>query len=398
MKTNFKIKYKTILYFLVLFPFIQQRTMEELPGIISKLYQMGTILASIWIYASALKKMGHLQIKKEIWWFVAFWGVYLVSTMINCPNNIPRVFYNAFILFALVLFIFMYVPNNLEDILEVLAFIYGAFIFLNWFLDILFPHGLYKVTVTTYHTAHLLGDDNAIVYVALPGLIILICNSILKKKKISWFTWFEIAITEYTLIRVWSASAMVVVASFIFLLLYIIYVDKINNKILVGTVLLAIFICLFGLSNPYVQNFIVNVLHKNVTLSNRTIVWAEALEMIKRKPILGYGGYYQLGRFAVSANHTYSSHTPYLQLLIDGGCVLLTVFVVIMSKAFGRMQRAKDNIFIYVFGIGLTCMMINYITEQVRFFHLFIIVALMLHIDAFPQIKRREVVHRNGGN
>ena len=395
MKIKTRLDLLPALFLFILFPFIQQRTLDEVPGIVPTLYKYGSFLAACCIY-SKFFIMHEIHIRKHIWIFLPFWGAYIISTVLGSLATLPRMIFNAFILFSLVLFIYMEIRNNLELLLQMLSYIYGGFIFMNMVLDFVFPGGLYKTE--GYHAAHLLGDDNAIVFVALPGLAIMICYSLLKLGKISWLVWAEIAITEITLLRLWSVSAMAMVTMFIFMLIFVLKIGNINGWLLFAGVMFAMFVVLFGLTNQYVQSFIVNVLHKDATLSGRTILWHLALEMVAEKPVFGYGGYYEAGRFALSATYTYSAHTPYMQMLIDGGIVLFISFFIVPIAAFRQVEKHKGNIFLGVLSCAMTCMMVNYITEQVRFFHFFLLAAIMMNIDAFPEMTRKEVgTRKNGG-
>lgn len=371
---------------MILFPFIQQRTLEELPRI-ATLYKAATLLASACIIAYVCI-MNRIRVRGDIVLHVAFWGIYFVSSLIYSQRSIPRVLYNSIVFLSMMVFLYAFIKKNLQMILRILSYIYGAFIYLNFILDFVFPNGLYKTA--DYHAAHLLGDDNAVVYVALPGLVIMACYSILAYGKIKYPVWGAALITEISLIRVWSVSAMAMLTMFIFLMIFVTKVGNIDHRLLLGGVLCAMFICLFGLSNSSVQAFIVNVLHKDATLSGRTILWAGALKMISLQPLLGYGGYYEYGRFSTSEAFTYSCHTPYLQLMIDGGILLFAVFVLIVFRAFRQMRHHKNNVYLGIMSVGMACMMINYITEQVRFYHLFLIVALMMNIDAFPDTTAKE--------
>lgn len=388
MKIKTKIDLLPAIFLFILFPFIQQRSLDEVPGIIPTLYKVGSFFAACCIYFSFLihKK---IYIRKNIWIFLPFWSSYYISTVIGSPSTLHRLIFNSFILFSLVLFVYMYIRKNPELLMQMLSYIYGGFIFLNMVLDVLFPQGLYKTD--SYHAAHLLGDDNAIVFVALPGLAIMTCYSIMKHGKISWIVWAEYIITEVTLLRLWSVSAMVMVTLFLAMLIYTLNFKNINSWLLFGLVIAAIIVVLFGMTNVYIQNFIVNVLHKDPTLSNRTIIWQMAFKDIAESPIIGYGGYYEAGRYRVGSLYTYSSHTPYMQMLLDGGILLFCSFFIIPIAAFRKNNQMKNNVYLGVLSAAITCMMVNYITEQVRFFHFFLLVAIMMNIDSLPNMNRNMI-------
>ena len=317
-----------------------------------------------------------------------YWCINLVSTILYAPSQIYYVLHMAYIMIALVLFMYYTSEKSLKELLTALSIIYGAFIFLNWILFMIYPNGIYNPD--SYHIGHLLGDDNAIIYVALPGLICIVCNSIKKNKKISFFTWFLLFVTEFTFIKLWAASALLCLTLFIVGLIFAYKTNKPNPKTVLILVLCVIFIVLFGLSNSFVQRFIVNVLHKDITLSNRTLLWNLAIQYIMQKPILGYGGYFVKGQFKAISNswYTYPCHTTYLQLAIDGGFILLFVFILTTFFGYNTISKDKENLYSRILAIGLGCMLINYITEYAQLMHYTIIICLMLNITSDTQTEK----------
>lgn len=370
-----------IIYTFLLFPFIQQRTYSEVPQWIGLFYKYYALFSSTVIYVFLLIKRQFNPMKKKQWLFWMFWLVYLFSTLLNVHHQISYVLYHAYILLALVSFLFYASKDHLKELLSALSLIYGFFILANWILFMFYPSGFYSTS--SYHSGHLLGDDNAIIYVCLPGLICIVCNSILKKEKISLFTWFLIIVTEFTLVKLWSASAVLCLSIFIVGLLYANKTKgpKPNHVMLICFA--AIIVAFFGLSTPFVSNFIVNVLHKDITLTYRTIIWKLALQYIMIKPILGHGGYFTQGHFRATFNSWYSfpSHTPYLQMLIDGGMILLIIFCIITFFGFKNASKNKNSLYARVLSLGLGCMLINYITEYSQLYHYMIIISLMLNIE-----------------
>lgn len=368
---------------LLLFPFIRQRTYAELPQFFGMFYRYASIISAAVIFFMSFQRIKLIKKQSFLPWLYAFDMIYIVSTYIFARAYLMYVLYQVLIFTALAMLICIEAEKRLNELLTALSFLYGSYIYLNFITDIIFPGGLY--TTSTYHTAHLLGDDNALAYVLIPGVTCMIVSSMQKFNRLRWYVWGAVAIAELTVIRVWAASAVVSMTLFIALLIYTLYIGKINTKILFIGVVAAIIICLWGLNTSVVKNFITNVLHKDITLHDRTVLWAKAMKYIAKSPLLGHGGYFQKGLFPINeySVYLYPCHTPFLQILIDGGILLFAVFSVMTLIAYLRAGRKKQCISNYILAIGLSCMLINYITEHSELYHYMIIVMLMAKIQYF---------------
>ena len=80
------------------------------------------------------------------------------------------------------------------------------------------------------------------------------------------------------------------------------------------------------------RGVIEGVLHKDITLSTRVEIWEDAVAMIKKSPLLGYGGIE--GRYLVYATRSYDAHNLVLQVLLMGGAVLLCALIVLILMSF----------------------------------------------------------------
>lgn len=365
----------------ILFPFIQQRTYGELPGIIGTFYKYTALLSALFVYAFSVFNYRYLKGKKYLIIFALYFLANIVTTFLKCPAGLAGVLNHAIVHMAIILFISLEAERDITSLLKALAIIYGGFIYLNFITDIIFPQGLYNTG--SYHTGHLLGDDNALIYVMLPGLICLLCYCIHKYNKIKWYAYGAALICTITLLRAWAVSAMLCMILFVAVILIALITKKyIKVPIFLGGVLGASFICFFGLANVTVQNFIVNVLKKDITLSGRTILWSKAIKLINESPFLGHGGYWRFGEFRIgTASRIYPCHTPYLQILIDGGILLFSLFLIFILLSYFYASKRPKCLSCYILITGLTFMLINYISEYSQFYHLFIIVTLILNSD-----------------
>ena len=388
-----------IVFFLILllFPFIQQRSYGDLPQsirpIVEGLYKYYSLLSATIIYGISLNLQNIIKNRRLLSMIIVFWGIYIISTLFNCPEEIVSVLYRTYIHIALVLLVIIGCKKWTNEFLSAASIVYGGWIIMTLITSFLFSGGLYKVN--NYHSAHLLGDDNALAYVMLPGLVILSVKSMIRKEKIDLLTWGIIILVLLLLIQLWAASGMISVMMFTFLLFLSRYINIIKGKWLFRAFIIVVIITLFGLSNPYVTNIIENYIEKEVTLTGRTILWAGAINMISVQPILGYGGYFKFGLFSLGRNAEYPCHTPYLQLMIDGGLLLFATFFVLVNKAYTCSDKDATNKSGIILVAGLFCMMLNYITEHSGLLHFFIITTMLFNIDSLKGIEPNGYTSRN---
>lgn len=373
---------KYFIFVIILFPFIQQRTLEELPNFIQLSYKVLCLGSSTLIYLSILfSKKIHLN--KYLIIFIAYWVFSIFDTIFL--NNYRDVFFllqNAYIFIALTFFIFKESRENPSIMIRSLSTIYHFFIIANFLLFLLFPEGFYKPTLVHYHTGHLLGDDNALIYVILPGIILTCFSSLYNYGKLNKLNIIEIVACLFMFLKLWTVTSMVCFLLFILLILLEKNTKIINTKVL--AIIFASFITLlfFGLNLNIVQKIIINILHKSVTLSGRTLIWKQALKFINNSLLVGYGGYFKYGAFLLNGK-IYPCHTTYLQILIDCGLIGFTIFGYLITNLFKELKKYENEKHSMFIGIGFTCILINYLFEYSQFHHLVIVMAIIANLKYF---------------
>lgn len=109
-----------------------------------------------------------------------------------------------------------------------------------------------------------------------------------------------------------------------------------------------------------IQHIVIDYLHKDATLSGRAMIWDSAHKLIAKHPIFGMGNgengsYY----YCIVGDYEHGSimwaHNTSLDLLTQGGILLLTLFYGIVVASIGKLFRTskyikKDNmIFVSMF-------------------------------------------------
>lgn len=383
----------TILFYVfLLFPFIQSRSYSEMPAIIEKLYKLAALLSSTVIYADIICS-GRIKFKNNALLALGLFGIsYIAITLIMRPFSFITVIHKFYIYAALLFFMTTKIKSNPDNILLSLTLIYVFLTVTNFVFMLIYPNGLY--TVESYHAAHFLGDDNAIGYVVIPGVVVTVLYSHYKYGMLKWFAIMQIVMAGFSFFSRLAMSSIVCFS--IFVLLY--YTARTNKTITPHIFPIIVFSAACLLFSGFISNtlgaFIEWAFGKSVTFSGRLTLWEQAIDMIIQSPLIGYGGFLDVGRFT-SENRmwTYPAHTTYLQLLLDGGIVILGLFMIITIIVFNNLNRYKNNILSQIVSIGLFTIMIHYLFEQSGLFHLFILYCIALNIE---KLLERNNTYKNG--
>ena len=118
----------------------------------------------------------------------------------------------------------------------------------------------------------------------------------------------------------------------------------------------------------YLEYIIVNVLQRNLTLTNRTIIWDRAIRFIREHPIFGYGRENYGPRalkygFKAESPAGLHAHNRILETLYGGGITMLILFLWIFFYAAGRLNKVKDTSFAKILSFGIFIYLIGMLTE-----------------------------------
>lgn len=132
--------------------------------------------------------------------------------------------------------------------------------------------------------------------------------------------------------------------------------------------------------------------------NGRTFVWAQAMEMIKSRWLTGYGAYGVLFRtfWMELASNTAGmnyAHNELLQQMLDGGAVLLILFMVMMYAYIRNIGRVRSRRLGYWAHAMLAVEMIIMLFESVTEYYYFLV--LLSFFAYLPEVERR--LERKGG-
>lgn len=282
-----------------------------------------------------------------------FYGLFYISitfsTMLNRRDMTPALSMSIQMIGFLILIHYYAYRGKLRCLIESMKRFLGILILINLFIQIVHQDA-FGLT-PSYNTINFITSDNFQGYWYIPFILIVYLAD--SGKNVTYrFTdmCFWIVVCLISLIRGWAATCLSIFV--VFILLFAFYRLKIMKLLTPWTSLIGSAVFLFLVIGLRIQKYfewlIVDILHKDLTLSNRTYIWASAIANILKKPILGYGttsgGRLSINRISIGLRTiTFFSHNVFLEILIQGGIVAMVFFVLIYIGANRSLKKHREN-------------------------------------------------------
>lgn len=252
--------------------------------------------------------------------------------------------------------------NNDDFPIKALIISLSFLIYLNFVLLLLFQNGIWEGKEIDDANRYLLGGNynqmgKAFILAIALNSIYTHRNAQLKKNLI-----LLSVISVVSLLLVGSKTSTVGVI--ILISFTLLPTSKLRSA---GLLAFAIVYCVFQVSvvlqggevtNPYVVDFVENVLHKDMTFTYRTDIWYQSVLSIAHSPVIGYG--YQSPEWYEQEIGGVMPHNYVLSVLMKGGIVLLLCAIANILLAY-RQYRIHNNY-----------------THQILFITLFILLFMQL--------------------
>lgn len=269
------------------------------------------------------------------------------------------------------------------------------FVFIDFFTQVLFPNGMYRDAM--YSLNWFLGYKTARLAFSLPLCVISSITEIHNRKRLTWRTWICYVLSIETLIysQATAASITILIVGVLIALICINrrgkFTERIWEKLLNLKFVLVIYaivsvLVVYVQNSPQIQYVLVNILHKDPTLTTRTYIWNLCIESLAKHPLTGLG-YLNSLNYQNLTNNMYatSAHNMSLSILISGGFIGLTIYVIIIIVAW---QSFKINISIEkkITSIAIIAILIIGMTSSSMVFSscAFIFYELMAILDMPP--------------
>ncbi len=319
-----------------------------------------------------------------LWITIGYNAVLFISTIINDGNFVK---YTGYLVSSLgITLVIKYLSQDkgwrlICSMRNVCRFLIGV----NLITISLFPHGL------MYPEYHFLGNDNISVPCILMCATLVLYSSYIQNGRITFDGLLDFLLCAANLIIIWSGTGITGLLVFLAVCVGLfVFKGILNLRKMIVISGVACYLIMFVGDISFLQNYIVGFLGKDMTFTGRTYIWKEAMAMILKKPLLGYGildsqaivysnimGYYKW------------AHNEYLQSMLNGGIFycLLIVFTIIMV-AF-RLKKYEKYRATYFLQASISAYLVMFITETYgNFLFLSIILAFAYYlpvIRSYPE-------------
>lgn len=176
----------------------------------------------------------------------------------------------------------------------------------------------------------------------IPLVVVSMLISWIKKKEIfSLLSIFTIILVGFQLIYEWVATGIFVLVLIILLVLAeMFWKSRLYPKTtFVSGLIVLISVVFFRIQNIF-SFIIVDLLHKSLDFHGRISIWDSAIEIIKLKPILGFGERNNGGFVSVWwARELAPAHDTLLQLLHDGGIISAILLLIVYLYAVNQLAN-----------------------------------------------------------
>lgn len=286
--------------------------------------------------------------------YVLFMCLIIVVSLVQ-TTDFKNAVYTAFSIWFFLLFL-RYFQKRPKMVMYACTLTLSFCVYAN-FYDIAVHPDKWLITADKEVTGYLLGNNYNQMGCRL--IVALISNSICMKYGRQW-------IINHVLLAIASIASLAMVGSMTSLsmvtvyALYCIVPSTHLRKIgLYGLFALFIFFQVFvvfngnGLENNETARYIIeDVLHKDITFTGRTFMWDSALHSIAGSPIWGWGFVDQQWYMSHMSSFAYGPHNFILSILINGGILLLGLYIAICSASYKPMHtyRKTYNAQIVLFG------------------------------------------------
>lgn len=347
------------------------------------LIDLGVSLLRYLVFISVALQCLNKPINKfDIIWVVFF--VYVVFTTLLGHGGVPQVI-GPGIDISILLMMFHVYRDHIKNLLNAITFSLSFYIYLNLLLLIVFPEGLWIDAQSGTGFYLLSGNYNGIGARCLCALItnMLIC----KHNPVAKINFLLLMVVSlFSVVFVGSMTSTVSLIMLIGLWMFTFgkrHKTVVKAFLIVYLIIQVIFV--FTLSDlssyTYVVNFVENVLHKDLTFTTRTYLWANSTKLIAESPWLGYG--FQPIAWNKEQLGGPGAHNFVYTMLLYGGYPLLLLFIGILLMALKRCKPYFNDKKLSRLLLGINTIFFMMIFD---YYPIFIIVYFLALIYYYPII------------
>ncbi|WP_421535690.1 O-antigen ligase family protein [Priestia sp. D3YE.R1] len=366
LNKNTIVKWKEVfIVILFLFPFFEPLSLR---------YIVSSSIAPLFEYwrffSSLLVILIYIIINKGLSKNVLYLGVFIAAYFAISLNSVRWTLLAFFTINIAALYMFFEIMIKRKKNTVIVSMFYLLFflVLINLICLIFHPEGIvYTKAYRTWNSSgyfnvfydyiHFLERDNRLINFLLPlWFSMMICYSKgYINKRLSFLVMFAI---DLTIVLVWSATSVIGGTLMTIAYISIVFFKKKVSLLKFRNTVVFLVICNVGLLCFNIQNafsfLIENILGKSLTLTGRTVIWESAKKMIIESPIFGYGTR-QKGYIIHFSGSDWYAHNFILDILIQGGALLLMAFIFIIYRCYKSLLIHADKYTVNIMLVAFAC-------------------------------------------
>lgn len=283
-----------------------------------------------------------------------------------------------------------YWRDDIERSFRLLALVFSCLVYLNAFLLLLFPDGLWIDTawIGDGDTArYLFGNYNAMGSVSLCALIVHGAYTFFSNK---WRKnlYALAAVSLFTVIFVGSKTSLVGLG---LMALYMLFHKSVRHPFAIMGVFAFLYVAFIVLivfmggtieSYPFALWFVENVLGKDASFTARTIIWISTIGVVLLSPWIGYGC--QPVEWNVLQIGASGPHNLWLELMMYGGIIAVSGFLVLIIQSMISIYRSNTTAATVV-AVGLCVLMLMSLFETYSMILIFLVLQIAYYTIYFSK-------------
>ncbi len=351
------------------------------PNFIVKINMLNNIAIITTVLCFGL--LAYRTIKKEIkldpsilllllWRLVIF-----ILTLLN-HGEILKCGYQSVAFVGLYLLIKNYI--NSKEAYKVIYKLVFSYVLINMLLSFILPDGLFPE-----YGIHFLGIRTRFTEysIALIYISLFYFNCFSKKKKNDKILMIaSVMLAIINIFSQWIATGILVIILILIMYMFFRKIKISKNIYCVGfALLLLITITIINGSLLNMFDFIFEMLNKDVTLTGRTIIWDNAINLMKSNPVKYFlvgAGYIKDGNMIPYAGGFWQAHNTLLQLICENGIVGTIIFLKFFFKAGYPVVKMKNRKLVALNVSVIFGFLIMMITEILYYYPIFIFTILLI--------------------
>lgn len=383
-----KISKESIVLFFMTFFALKVGCISYVSNILNLLWYIGAVIVFLYDFSYILYNR---KFNKLDFTMIIFYIFLLVSTLLNHGDLVCYV--KELISFLTTYFVIKFgLEKSPKKFINIFSTYLSLLLVLNTLSTIIFyPDAMFR---DNNNPIFFMGGDNTSVRLYIIAVLFSFMKKYIKNKKMVMPVVSLLNLFVFSMIRDLGGGKI----CFIILLLctgYLIYGVNIPRKIMRKIIMLNVllfFILVIVNKMSLFKFIIVDILHRNLSLTDRTIIWDITIKKIMSKPVMGYGmidglAFQSMLPYIIGVN----AHNTYLMILFDGGIVLFAIFIISMIIVQMKFDSVKHDRWIYMIPLTLLTIMIRAQIEGWDVVWLFILLFLCYSYNKIEQLGKEEI-------